>query len=48
LVGIYNPNHNSSRWMCSLSTGTPDIPVRTEHCIVHCTVRATSAVRWGL
>jgi hypothetical protein len=34
LGGIYSPNHNSSRWMCSLSTGTPDSPVRIRHDIV--------------
>jgi hypothetical protein len=25
--GIYSPNHYSSRWLSSLSTGTPDSPV---------------------
>jgi hypothetical protein len=31
---IYSPNHYSSRWLTSLSMGTPDSPVthRTLHC----------------
>jgi hypothetical protein len=32
--GNYSPNHNSSRWMVFLSTGTSDSPVRTRHCTV--------------
>jgi hypothetical protein len=48
LGGIYSPNHYSSCWLCSLSTDTPDSPVRTGHCIVHCLVHATSVDRWGL
>jgi hypothetical protein len=30
-----------------LSTGTPDSPVRTGHCTVHCPVPATSIVCWS-
>jgi hypothetical protein len=48
LGGIYSPNHYFSRWLCSLSTSTPDNPVRIGHCIVHCPVRVMSANRWGL
>jgi hypothetical protein len=31
--GIYSPNHYSSRWLTTLSMGTPDSPVvhRTQH-----------------
>jgi hypothetical protein len=34
LGGIYSPNHYSSRWLSSLSTGTSNSPVahRTLHC----------------
>jgi hypothetical protein len=48
LGGIYSPNHYFSRWMCFLSMGAPDIPVRTRHPIGHCPVPATSADHWGL
>jgi hypothetical protein len=27
LGGIYSPNHYSSRWLSSLSMGTPDTPL---------------------
>jgi hypothetical protein len=32
--GIYSPNQHSSRWLTSLSMGTPDSPMahRTQHC----------------
>jgi hypothetical protein len=46
--GIYSHNQHSSRWLFYLSMGTPDSPVRTGHDIVHCSVRATAADRWGL
>jgi hypothetical protein len=45
--GIYSHNHYSSRWLCSLSMGTPDSLVRTGHSTVHCLVRAMSADHWG-
>jgi hypothetical protein len=45
---IYSPNHYSSRWLTSLSTGTLDSPVRTRHSTVHCPLSATLADRWGL
>jgi hypothetical protein len=48
LGGIYIPNHYSSCWVSSLSAGTPDSPVCTEHVTVHCPVHATSADCWGL
>jgi hypothetical protein len=47
LGGIYSPNHYSSRWLNSLSMGTPDNPVRTGHYTIHCPMRATSADCWG-
>jgi hypothetical protein len=46
--GIYSTNHYSSRWLTSLSTGTPDSPMCTGHGTVHYPVRATSADCWGL
>jgi hypothetical protein len=46
--GIYSPNHYSSRWLSSLSTGTSDSPVRTGHCTVHCSVCAMSVDHRGL
>jgi hypothetical protein len=46
--GIYSPNQHSSRWLTSLSMGTPDSPVRIRHSTIHCPVRAMSADRWGL
>ena len=46
--GIYSLNHYSSCWLCVLSTGTLDSPVRTEHSTIHCPVRATSVDRSGL
>jgi hypothetical protein len=45
---IYSPNQHSSRWLSSLSMGTPDSPVCTGHSTIHCPLRATSANRWGL
>jgi hypothetical protein len=47
LEGIYSPNHNSSHWLCSLSTGTPDSPVRTVHGTVQCSVPAMSVAHWS-
>jgi hypothetical protein len=46
--GIYSPNHYSSHWLTSLSMGTPDSPVRTEHNTIHCPVCATSTDCSGL
>jgi hypothetical protein len=48
LGGIYSPNHYSSRWLTSLSKGTPTVWWCTGHSIVHCSVCATSADSWGL
>jgi hypothetical protein len=48
LGGIYSLNHYSSRWLCSLTTSTPDSPVRTGHCTVHYPAHATPADYWGL
>jgi hypothetical protein len=31
--GIYSPNHYSSRWLCSLSTGTPDTALLIVWCV---------------
>jgi hypothetical protein len=52
LVGVVfiGPNPPYSRWTESssfLSTGTPDNPVRTGHCTVHCPVPATSFACWS-
>jgi hypothetical protein len=45
--GIYSPNHNSSPWLCSLSTGTPDSPVRTRNGTFQCSMAATSVAHWS-
>jgi hypothetical protein len=31
--GIYSPNHYYSRWLCFLSTGTPDTPLFIVRCV---------------
>jgi hypothetical protein len=33
--GIYNPNHNSSRWLGFLSTGAPDTALFIVQCLPH-------------
>jgi hypothetical protein len=49
-VGIYMLQPPYGHWTESrsfLSTGTPDSPVRTRHCTVHCPVHVTSVARWS-